>query len=60
MKSIQLGTMIIPLDNIDYVNEGDGTAYNKPYLLLKSGRRINLEWDDISKLDKAMGSEDEK
>lgn len=38
----KIGYMTIPLANIDYVYEGDGTSYSTPYIMLKSGKRIEI------------------
>lgn len=54
MKTVTVGNLTIPLDNIEYLYEGDGTAYGKPYLILKSGRRINMGWGEAETVKEAM------
>ena len=41
---IKIGYISIPVDNIDYVNEGDGTTYTTPYVMMKSGKKIEAEY----------------
>lgn len=40
IKTVKIGSTTIPIENIDYINEGDGTAYSTPYIMLKTGNRI--------------------
>lgn len=40
-----VGNVLIHLSNIDFINEGDGTSYNPPTIILKSGTRIPIQGD---------------
>lgn len=42
MNTGKIGYITIPLANIDYVYEGDGTSYSTPYIMLKSGKQIAI------------------
>lgn len=55
MKTIKVGVVTLPIENIDYLHEGDGTAYTKAQIVLKSGIRISIEgWSDVAKLKAVM------
>jgi len=43
--AFEVGYVIVHLDNIDFINKGDGTSYNPPTIILKTGKRILIEGD---------------
>lgn len=56
INTVKVGYITIPLENIDYVHEGDGTAYARPYIVLRSGKRIDIgtNYSDLEKLFEAL------
>ena len=42
-KKIMVGEITIPIENIDYVKEGDS-----PFIMLKSGRRIECTKEEAA------------
>lgn len=54
-NTVKVGTTTIPLANIDYINEGDGTAYTTPFIMLKSGKRLEArDYEDRSDIRNAV------
>ena len=45
MKAFEVGYVIVHLANIDFINKGDGTSYNPPTIILKTGQRIPIDGD---------------